>query len=234
MSSAPNVIEFPRRTPNVERTLQTETQAAVSEERLRIAREIHDVVSYSLATIGLQAGVAARVMHDQPQQVEVALQAIKSASKDALGELRSILGMLREVEDVVGTGLGRLDALAATTTGAGVPTQVRINGRPRPLAASVDLAAFRIAQESLANVLRHAGAASAVVTIVYERNFVLVEVEDDGNGDASGDRVSSAGSGHGIAGMRERARAVGGELETSFRPEGGFRVLARLPVSGRS
>jgi signal transduction histidine kinase len=115
-----------------------------------------------------------------------------------------------------------------------VPTRVRICGRPRPLEASVDLAAFRIAQESVSNVLRHAGPASAVITIVYEGDSVLVEVEDNGSGQTIRGRAESEGSGHGIVGMRERALAVGGELETCSLAEGGFRVRARLPVAGRS
>jgi signal transduction histidine kinase len=142
--------------------------------------------------------------------------------------------MLRRVEDDAAPGLGRLDVLASTTTAAGVPTGVRVVGRPRPLAATVDLAAFRIVQESLANVLRHAGPASALITIVYDGDVVIVEVEDDGSGETIGSRAPSAGSGHGIVGMRERALAVGGELETCSRPERGFCVRARLPVSGRS
>lgn len=237
MSSAPNVIEFPSRPALLGLAPEGEAERAVSAERRRIARELHDVVAYSFATISLQAGVATHVLEERPEQAAAALAAIKSASKEALDELRSILGMLREVDETTFTssapGLGRLDALAASTTAAGVSTCIRISGRRRPLEASVDLAAFRIAQESLANVLRHAGPAAAVVTITYESDCVLVEVEDNGKGPAPDSRPSP-GSGHGLVGMRERAAAVGGELETSRVPGGGFRVRARLPVSGRS
>jgi signal transduction histidine kinase len=238
LSSPSNVIEFPGWRIRTDRSRELEVQRAVSEERLRIARELHDVVASSFATISVQAGVAAHVLEEQPGQAGEALEAIKSASKEALSELRTILGMLRTVDDSEARpsapGLGRLDALAARTTAAGVTTQVRFEGRPRSLPAVVDLTAFRIVQEALANVLRHAGPASAVVTIGYERERLTVEVEDDGRGAARSNRVPSEGSGNGIAGMGERALALGGEFEAKSRPKGGFRVRARLPVLGRS
>jgi signal transduction histidine kinase len=237
MSSASNVIEFRRRQTRRDHGAGLDTSRAVSEERVRIARELHDVVAYSFATISVQAGVAAHVLEEQPEQAAEALAAIKSASKEALGELRVILGMLRCVDAVESPlsapGLARLDALAASTTASGVPTHARVEGRPRQLPSAVDLAAFRIVQESLANILRHAGPASAVVTIRYERDGLTVEVEDDGGGTAGGNCAPSEGSGHGIAGMGERARALGGEFEAGPRPHGGFRVRARLPVLGR-
>jgi signal transduction histidine kinase len=238
LSSPSNVIEFPAWRLRTDRSSELEVQHAVSEERLRIARELHDVVASSFATISVQAGVAVHVLEEQPAQAAEALKAIKSASKEALGELRTILGMLRAVDDDDARpstpGLGRLDALAANTTAAGVPTQVRLEGRPRSLPAVVDLTAFRIVQESLANVLRHAGQASAVVTVTYERDRLTIEVADDGLGAARSDREPSEGSGNGIAGMGERALALGGEFEANARPEGGFRVRASLPVLGRS
>jgi signal transduction histidine kinase len=238
LSSHSNVIEFPGWRVRNDLSPQLEARRAVSEERLRIARELHDVVSYSFATINVQAGAAVHVLEEQPEQAAEALKAIKSASKEALGELRTILGMLRTVDGgesrSSAPGLGRLDALAESTTAAGVLTRVRFDGRPRPLPAEVDLTAFRIVQESLANVLRHVGPASVVVTIGYERDRLSVEVEDDGRGDANGSRRRSEGSGHGIAGMRERVLALGGELEAGPRPDGGFRVRASLPLVARS
>jgi signal transduction histidine kinase len=238
LSSRSNVIEFPGWRLRPDRTPGLEVQRAVSEERLRIARELHDVVASSFSTISVQAGVAVHVLEEQPDQAAEALKAIKSASKEALGELRTILGMLRTVEGdgarPSAPGLGELDGLAARTTAAGVTTRVRIEGRPRPLPAVVDLTAFRIVQESLCNVLRHAGPASAVVTISYQRDRLTIEIEDDGRGAACSNREPSEGSGNGIAGMQERALALGGEFEVSSRPEGGFRVRARLPVLGRS
>jgi signal transduction histidine kinase len=238
LSSPSNVIEFPGWRIRTDRSSELEVQRAVSEERLRIARELHDVVASSFATISVQAGVAVHVLDQQSAQAVEALEAIKSASKEALGELRTILGMLRTDDDDAARpsapGLGRLDALAANTTAAGVPTQVRLEGRPRPVPAVVDLTAFRIVQESLANVLRHAGPASAVVTISYERDRLTIEVADDGRGAARSSCEPSEGSGNGIAGMGERALALGGQFEADARPEGGFRVRASLPVLGRS
>ena len=238
LSSPSNVIEFPGWRLRADPTSELNVQRAVSEERLRLARELHDVVASSFATISVQAGVAVHVLEEQPTQAMEALKAIKSSSKEALGELRAILGMLRTADEdeahSSAPGLGRLDALAARTTAAGVTTELRLVGRRRPLPAVVDLTAFRIVQESLTNVLRHAGAASAVVTIGYERDGLTVEVEDDGWGNTRSNREPSEGSGNGIAGMRERVLAIGGEFEAELLPECGFRVRARLPVLGRS
>jgi signal transduction histidine kinase len=231
MSSLTNVIEFPR-----QRFEQPPWHGAVLDERRRIARELHDVIAYSLGTISVQAGAAIQVLEDQPLQALGALEAIKARSKEALGELRVLLDTLRAEDlDPRGStpGLGRLDDLVASTTAVGTPTQAHVIGRPRPLPAAVDLAAFRIVQESLTNVVRHAGRASALVTVRYERARLTVEVEDDGRGVADGQAGESEGSGHGIDGMRERARALGGELETGPLPEGGFRVCAWLPLFGR-
>lgn len=232
MSSLSNVVEFPRR-----RLFEQPAQeAAAVEERLRIARELHDVIAYSLGTISVQAGVAIHVFEEQPLQALGALEAIKATSKDALQELRAVLDTLRAEGDGPRgpvAGLGRLDTVAANTTAAGVPTGARVVGRPRPLPAAVDLAAFRIVQESLANVVRHAGQASAEVTVAYERDRLIVEVVDDGSGVAAVDAGASDGSGHGIAGMRERVHALGGELDAGPLPDGGFRVRASLPVLGR-
>jgi signal transduction histidine kinase len=231
MSAVSNVIEFPRR---VERDSQFDPHRAVVQERARIAREVHDLVSHSLATIGLQAAVALQVMEEHPDTAESALRAIRSTTQDALGDLRGVLGVLRQGDDSrTSPALGRLDNLVASTSAAGVLTELHVVGRARPLPAAVDLAAFRVVQESLANVLRHAGAETAVVTIAYERARVVVQVEDDGRGAASGSEVS-VGSGSGIAGMRERVLALGGELEAAAPRGGGFAVRASLPVLGRA
>jgi signal transduction histidine kinase len=235
MSSVATVIEFPRRRPEIDSALEHEGRRAAAEERRRITREVHDVVSYSLATISVQAGVALQVLEEQPDKAGEALSAIRSASKDALNQLREILGVLREVDGSqpgrCAPGLGQLDALVESITAAGVRTELRLTGRRRLLPAAVDLVAFRIVQEALTNVLRHAGPATAVVTISFEREALVVEVEDDGRGHAI--ESSSPGSGSGIAGMRQRASTVGGEVEASRRQGDGFRVRARLPVLGR-
>jgi signal transduction histidine kinase len=199
---------------------------------------LHDVVGYSLAAIALHAGVAEHVMDDRPDQVSEALRAIKAVSGEASRELRAILGMLRRVDGgqsaTPSHGVGGLDALAATVSGAGVPTQVTISGRSRPLLAAVDQAAYRIIQESLTNVLRHAGPARASVRVAYEPNRLVIEVVDDGRPREAGDGGASPGSGNGIAGMRERALAMGGQLEAGKRTGGGYRVRASLPFGGAS
>jgi signal transduction histidine kinase len=233
VSSATNVIEFPRRSSALDLDAFGDARQP-TEECLQLARDLHDVVSYSFATISVQAGAALHRADERPELALEALEAIRSASKDALSEFRGLIGRLRRIDEpeVVSSpaGLGRLDALGATTTAAGVTTTVRIEGRPRPLPAAVDAAAYRIVQESLANVLRHADAASALVTIRYERDRLSLEVCNDGPSALVADRDRSDGSGHGIAGMRERAVALGGELDAGPHAEGGFRVRARLPI----
>jgi signal transduction histidine kinase len=212
-------------------------QALVDAERLRIARELHDVVAFSFATISVQAGVAVHLADERPDMAAEALQAIKVISKEASQELRAILGVLRRTAgagDAPSHGVAGLDALAATATAAGLPTRVVVSGPARSLPPAVDRAAYRIAQEALTNALRHAGPASAVVTVRYEAARLVVEVLDDGGGVERDDEERGPGDGHGIAGMRERALSLGGELEVGFHPRGGFRVCASLPVGVQS
>jgi len=220
-----------------EQTREEHAQRRVAEERLRIARELHDVVSHSISVINLQAGVAAHVMDERPEQARQALLTIKATSKEALRELRGILGLLRQGDEAEtrapAPGLGQLGALVEATSRIGVPTRLSVNGPVRRLSPAVELAAYRIVQESLANVLRHAGVASAAVTLSYEDDRLAVDVADDGRGrpaNGGGWPATGSGNGLGIVGMRERAAAVGGELEVGPRPDGGFRVRARLPA----
>jgi signal transduction histidine kinase len=231
----PSTASAPKR---VVPLLEGGSDSLIRAERLRIARELHDVVAHSFAAISLHAGVAEHVKDDRPEQVGEALRAIKAVSGEAARELRAIVGMLRRVDDgqpaAASRGVGGLDALAATTTSAGVLTRVAIAGRPRPLLAAVDQAAYRIVQESLTNVLRHAGPASASVRVTYEPNQLVVEVVDDGHAPDPGNGGGSPGTGHGIAGMRERALAFGGQLQAGRRTGGGFRVRATLPFGGVS
>jgi signal transduction histidine kinase len=213
------------------RETQERARRAVDAERLRIARELHDVVAHTMATINVQAGVAAHVIDRQPDQAAQALEAIKQASKEGLIELRGILNVLRQADEhderSPAPRLAQLDELIENTTRAGLPTAVSVNGQTRPLATTVDLTAYRIVQESLTNALRHAGPTTASVTLSYTDSDLQVEVLDGGCG-----RVDETphGAGHGIAGMRERAEAVGGTLTAGPLPEGGFRVEARLPL----
>jgi len=231
MSSAPNVIEFPAARAGVDRVLDDERRRAASEERQRIARELHDVVAYSFATIKVHAGVALHLLDDGPPALVEALQAIDASSKEALAELREILGQLRSADAADSRssvpGVDGLEGLAAMMTAAGVRTRLVVTGAPRSLPPAVDLTAFRVAQESLSNVLRHAGSTSAVVTLAYEPDCISVRVENE-----QGERrnVVPGGSGRGIGGMRERVAALGGRFEAAARPDGGFRVEGRLPL----
>jgi signal transduction histidine kinase len=205
---------------------------AVDAERLRIARELHDVVAHTMATINVQAGVAAHVIDQQPEEARDALSAIKAASGEALRELRGILNVLRQADERDSTApaprLEQLEGLIDGTTRAGLPTTLVVDGEPVALPPTVDLAAYRIIQESLTNALRYAGEAEATVTLSYAAEELALEVVDSGRGLRDGDVVQ--GGGHGIPGMRERAEAAGGTLEAGPRPGGGFRVGARLPL----
>jgi signal transduction histidine kinase len=212
------------------RTRAEEAKRRASEERLRIAQELHDVLAHNISLINVQAGVALHLMDQQPGQARTALSAIKQASNDALGELRSVLDILRQGDETSpltpATGLSHLNDLVRKANATGIEVGAHIEGDPRSLPAGTDLAAFRIVQEALTNVARHAGPSRATVVISYGANLV-VEVEDDGRGVPGG---TTAGSRNGIAGMRERAVALGGSLEAGPKPGGGFRVVARLPL----
>jgi signal transduction histidine kinase len=201
------------------------------------------VVSHTIGVISVQAGVAAHLLHRRPDKAADSLAAIRQASDEALGELHAMLGVLREGGGDGGPapltpapGLGELDALVAQAAGAGVEVTVSLEGTPRRLPAAVDLAAYRVVQESLTNVVRHAAASRAEVTVRHSDGRVVVVVTDDGRGGPGTGNANGNGnggrSGQGILGMRERARALGGSLEAGPRPGGGFRVQATLPVTG--
>jgi signal transduction histidine kinase len=202
-----------------------------SEERLRIAQELHDVLGHHVSLINVQAGVALYLMDEDPEQARTALAAIKQSSRELLREMRATLGVLRGVDERPPhqpvPGLARLDALAADTRAAGLPVSVEIHGPARELPASVDLAAYRIVQEALTNARKHAGPARARVALHYDERGLIVQVDDDGRGtDASG-----SGGGNGLPGMRERAQALGGTITTGPRPDGGFQVRVFLPAA---
>ncbi|MFG2246617.1 sensor histidine kinase [Spirillospora sp. NPDC048823] len=207
--------------------LREAEQRAAGEERLRIARDLHDVAGHHISLINVQAGTALHRFQRDPAQAEAALAAIKESSRDALRDLRATLGVLRQADEEAPTapaaGLDRLGELVESARAAGLTVHVRSTGGDAPLSAGVDLAAYRIVQESLTNVVRHASASVATVRIERGQRAVLIDVADDGRGGAAD------AMGGGVRGMRERARALGGELTAGPGPDGGFLVRACLP-----
>jgi signal transduction histidine kinase len=223
-------------TAELERTRAEQARQAVAEERLRLARELHDVVAHSISVIAVQSGVGAHVAKTQPEEAAKALEAIEATSRAALIELRRLLGVLRQEGESQGDlapvpGLADLDGLLAEVAKAGLGVRLRVEGTPSPLPAGVDLSAYRIVQEALTNVVKHAGPARAQVTIRYRDQEVMVEVTDDGRGVTAPTSNGRARVGHGLIGMRERVQVFGGDLEAGPRPGGGFRVAARLPLA---
>ncbi|MFJ7148104.1 sensor histidine kinase [Streptomyces sp. NPDC100445] len=221
------------RAERAERTREEEARRRVAEERLRIARDLHDVVAHHIALVNVQAGVAAHVMDRRPDQAKEALAHVREAGRSALNELRATVGLLRQSGDPEAPtepapGLDRLEDLLATFRSAGLPVRAIGADRAAGLPAAVDLAAYRIVQEALTNVRKHAGpGAGAEVSFVRAGPDVEVTVLDDGPGQPG---APADGGGHGLIGMRERVTALGGTLTTGPRPGGGFRVHAILPV----
>ena len=216
---------------------EAEAARRVAEERLRIARDLHDTVAHSMATITVQAGSALHVLGDRDDRLRGALTAIRETSKHALREMRATLGQLRQGTEngaiqMAPGGLDRLPALRDAVTAAGAPVTIAVEGEQRTLPSSVDEVAYRIVQESLTNVLRHAGpAARATVRLCYEPTALGISVIDDGAGAATGASDGDGlGAGHGLTGMAERAATVGGEVTAGPRDAGGFEVSARLPL----
>jgi signal transduction histidine kinase len=225
-----------------------EAKRRIDEERLRIARELHDVVSHTMSTINVQAAAAALLLTDRPDEASDALAAIRAASKDGLRELRAILNVLRQADEAEPTapapGLAQLDALVAGVNEAGLPTTLEVSGDRFDVDPGADLAAYRIIQESLTNAMRHAGPATATVRLSYGNDTLQIEVTDTGRGvrgwpagnagtgrqDGGQAQPWHAASGHGLAGMRERAAAAGGTLKAGPGRDGGFEVTAVIPL----
>jgi signal transduction histidine kinase len=223
-------------------TEEHEREAAqqVAQERLRIARELHDTVSHALATVTVQSGAALQVLDERPDQAREALRAIRTTGSAALDEMRATLGVLRQGDEGStlsdrAAGLDRLPALLAAVRAAGLAVAVRTEGAPVPLPSTVDHSGYRILQEALTNVLRHAGPdASATVHIGYASDAVTLEVVDDGAGCDPVTTGPASTGGHGVAGMRERAATLGGQLQAGPGPDGGYRVHAVLPLASGS
>lgn len=217
---------------SIQARAEEDASRRVGEERLRIARELHDVVAHAMSTINVQATAAAQVLAEQPQTAAAALAAIRTASKEGLRELRTILNVLRQADDadpVAPTpSLTQLDALVASANQAGLPTELKVSGDAADLPLTSDLAAYRIIQESLTNAIRHAGPAEATVSLTYSDSELLIAVADTGRGAAP---HSTGSGGYGLIGMRERAAAAGGTMRAGTAAGGGYLVTARLPVS---
>ncbi|WP_274557581.1 sensor histidine kinase [Streptomyces spiramyceticus] len=229
------------RAERAERTREEEARRRVAEERLRIARDLHDVVAHHIALVNVQAGVAAHVMDKRPDQAKEALAHVREASRSALNELRATVGLLRQSGDPEAPtepapGLAVLDELLDTFRHAGLPVEVaRPDNMAAPLPAAVDLAAYRIIQEALTNVRKHAGPdAKAEVSVVRVGSSAEVTVIDNGAGPGDGAGEGHDGGGHGLTGMRERVTALGGTLTAGPRYGGGFRVHAILPFKVRT
>jgi signal transduction histidine kinase len=232
-----NVAAIEERAYRAERTREEEAARRVMEERLRIARELHDVLGHQVAVISVQAGVAAHFLESEPAQAREALAHIRQAGRSALDELRTTVGLLRQPnarpdqadadwapEPV--PGLHRLPQLVASFTATGLRVEQHVEGDPRELPATVDLTGYRVVQEALTNVSKHAPGAVATVRLTYLTSEFRVEVTDTGTGAPS---LAEAGAGHGLLGMRERALSSGGTFTAGPVPGGGFRVAAALP-----
>jgi signal transduction histidine kinase len=220
-----HIRELEQRAEEAERTREEAAARRALQERLRIARELHDSLTHSISVIQVQAGVAAHLARKRGEEVSPALLAIQEAAADAGRELRSTLSVLRRDDETGGSGIDRLPDLMARTRAAGLPTSLTVTGTPRPLPPDVDQAAYRIVQEALTNITRHAGLASASVHLCYGPNALTIQVDDDGTGTPQ----RPAAQGLGLIGMRERVSALGGRLEAGPRRTGGFQVRAEIP-----
>ncbi len=231
-----------QRANRLERDREERAAQAVAEERLRIARELHDVVAHSMSVIAVQSGVGNHVIDTQPEQARAALAAIETTSRSALAEMRRLLGVLRPDGDPAtaltpAPGLADVPDLVEQVRAGGVQADVQVRGEPHELAPGVDLSAYRIVQEALTNVIKHGGSLADVV-LDYGPDALVVQVSDRPApgaarvGSAAPATVTDGSSGHGIIGMRERVAVFGGDFEAGPVPGGGFRVRARLPYEG--
>jgi signal transduction histidine kinase len=213
-----------------EREREAAARVAVAEERARIARELHDIVAHAVSVMVLQVGAVRHKLPETLAEDADALRRVEQAGRTALTEMRRLLGAMRDGEAAELTpqpGLADLDALVSEVGRAGLPVHLRIDGEPVPLPPAIDLSAYRIVQEGLTNVLKHAGATRADVTVRYGPDELRIEVRDDGIGDANGD-----GRGHGLVGVRERVKIYGGEMTAGAAAGGGFVLSTRLPLGG--
>jgi signal transduction histidine kinase len=221
--------EAKERAARAEREREERAGLAVAEERARIARELHDVVGHSVSVMTVQAAGVRRLLRPEQEREREALLIVEQTGREALAEMRRLVGVLRRPEEAPALApqpsLEHLDKLVEQAREAGLPVELHVEGDPVQLPAGVDLTAYRLVQEGLTNAIKHAGAQRAEVLVRYRDGHVELTVSDDGQGAGSGE-----GGGHGLVGMRERVSVYGGELEAGPRPEGGYRVHARLPI----
>ena len=217
------------RTHRLEQEAEAARAAAIAEERRRIARDLHDVIAHSVSVMVVQAGAAEDLLDRDPAGVREPIRAVQETGRGALVEISRLLGLLREDGAELGLApqprVEDLPELVAQTEAAGLPVELRIEGTPRPLPLGIDLSVYRIAQEALTNARKHSADSRARVLLRYGDDTVELGVENDGIASANGHR-----GGHGLVGMRERVAVFGGTLDAGPRPEGGFRVVARLPL----
>jgi len=219
--------------PQLDQEREVNARRAVLEERVRIARELHDVVAHHVSVMGVQAGVARRLFDRDPPEAVAAIGSVETASRQAIADLQQLVGVLRRQEEgddlAPQPSLQRLPELVEHMRQTGLPVKLTTTGKPQQLPAGVELSAYRIIQEALTNTLKHAGPAQAAVTVRYDNGAVEVEVVDDGQGPSP---ARQGTGGKGLVGMQERVRLYGGRLEAGARPGGGFRVYAVLRSGG--
>lgn len=229
-SRSRQTAELRERAERLEREREAQARAAVAEERARIARELHDIVGHSVSVMTVQASAVRRLLREDQQREREALQIVEEQGRAALSEMRRLVGVLRRPEEapalVPQPSLEYVGKLVEQTREAGLPTELRLEGEPAELPQGIDLTAYRFVQEGLTNALKHANAKHAEVVVRYDNGSVELVVRDDGTGDGAG-----GGSGHGLVGIRERIAVYGGELAAGPRPEGGYELRARLPVT---
>jgi signal transduction histidine kinase len=207
-------------------------RTAAHGERARIARELHDVIAHSVSVMVIQAGGARMVMNSSPERAAASLQSVERAGREALAEMRRLLGVLDGDGDpralAPQPGLADIDELLARTRASGLAADLRVDGEPAAVSPALDLCAYRIVQEALTNAIKHAAPARAEVRVRWGQDALELEISDDGRGPGT---INDASGGHGIAGMRERAGLHGGSIQTGAAPGGGFTVRARLPLT---
>jgi signal transduction histidine kinase len=225
--------ELEERARRLEREREERDRRAVAAERLRIARELHDVVAHAMTVVAVQAGVANHLLDERPELARPALSTVETTARSALVEMRRLLGVLREADDPAGTmptpGLGDLPTLVAQFERAGLEVRLRLDGAPADLPEGVDVSAYRIVQEGLTNVMRHGGLA-ADVEVTCRDSGAVIEIRDDGRPPTA---RSGEGGGHGLIGIRERVAVFGGEF-LARREGAGFHLRATLPAGSAS